>query len=274
MAESGHSIHSNHMEGHDVGQREEHSRTADHGESEAAVVVLMIQEIRRDGGTQGRAALNASVVRQYAALMRDEIPFPPVRVWFDGSSYWLADGFHRVAAASAAGLTQISAQVLHGSLSDAIWDSCTTNSTHGFRRSSADIAAILKRALEHPNACTMSNVELARYLGLPETTVRRWRKRLSSSRGEDSVRVVSRKGTTYALRTRGITEHSESRHGFRPKSKRQLKLELEEVRQVASPKVAEILDMIDLWAFGNGTAKAYINALEEWVTLYLKDARL
>jgi ParB-like chromosome segregation protein Spo0J len=44
--------------------------------------------------------------------------FPPVVVFHGGRKYWLADGFHRVDAAEAAGLDKILAEVRKGERRD------------------------------------------------------------------------------------------------------------------------------------------------------------
>src|ERR1035437_3553287 len=91
--------------------------------TQSGVQILLISVIRRDGHTQHRVAVDPSIIAEYASLMREGVAFPPVRVWWDGSDYWLSDGFQRVSAAEIAGCTQIAAKVLHGTLSDAQWDS-------------------------------------------------------------------------------------------------------------------------------------------------------
>ena len=43
---------------------------------------------------------------------------PPVTVCFDGSDYWLRDGFHRVEAARQVGLGNIEAEIIPGTLDE------------------------------------------------------------------------------------------------------------------------------------------------------------
>ena len=135
------------------------------------ILVLEIHRIRRDGDTQGRVALNESIIQEYANLMRAGVEFPPVRTWFDGCAYWLSDGFQRMAAAELVGLNQISAEVFRGTLEDARWDSYAANAAHGLRRTRADIEVIIRRAVEHPKGSQISSRELARHLGMPEPTL-------------------------------------------------------------------------------------------------------
>ncbi|MDR9404901.1 MAG: hypothetical protein RI580_15850 [Halothece sp. Uz-M2-17] len=54
-----------------------------------------LSDLRLDGGTQPRIELNPEVIAEYTELLRNDIKFPPITVYFDGVNYWLADGFHR-----------------------------------------------------------------------------------------------------------------------------------------------------------------------------------
>ena len=56
---------------------------------------LKLNQIRIDGGTQSRVDIDEQVVAEYADLYHQGIQLPPVTVFYDGTDYWLADGFHR-----------------------------------------------------------------------------------------------------------------------------------------------------------------------------------
>lgn len=99
---------------------------------------LPIARIRRDGGTQTRAEISADKVAEYSEDMRAGAEFPAVVVFHDGSTYWLADGFHRVAAAEAAGLAEVACEVKQGDRRAAILYSVGANHDHGLPRSPAD----------------------------------------------------------------------------------------------------------------------------------------
>ena len=220
---------------------------------------LALALLRVDGDTQHRIAIHAAVVAEYAALMEAGAEFPPIRVWWDGTDYWLSDGFHRLAAAKRAGLVSIAAEVLQGSLADAQWDSYAANSAHGVRRTAEETQRVVRLALRHPNAAMRSNVEIAKHLHIPEATLRRWRKLLSSSSDEDTTRVVTRGGSTYLLRTANI-----GHRGSRPKSKsrRDLEADLAAMKARSSPQIRRLLNIVGNWALGRATAEACLEALE------------
>jgi len=220
---------------------------------------LPLAFLRVDGDTQHRVTIHTSVVAEYAALMKAGEEFPPIRVWCDGDNYWLADGFHRVAAAKVAGLTRLVADVLHGTLADAQWDSYAANSTHGVRRTEEENRRVIRLALRHPNAARRSNVEIAKHLHIPEATLRRWRKSLSSSADEDGSRIVTRGESTYVLQTANI-----GRRSSRPKSKsrRDLQAELTAMKERSSPQIRRLLNIVGNWALGRASAEACLEALE------------
>ena len=70
---------------------------------------------------------------------------------FDGTDYWLADGFHRFWAAKEAGLTEIYEEIHPGTLRDAILFSLSANSKHGLRRTNADKRKAVQTLLDDPS---------------------------------------------------------------------------------------------------------------------------
>jgi hypothetical protein len=99
---------------------------------------IKLADIRLDGGTQPRTAMCVETVGDYAEAIGSGIALPPVTVYYDGSAYWLADGFHRCAATSTAGLLEIECDVIQGTLEDAQWHSFSANKNNGLRRSNDD----------------------------------------------------------------------------------------------------------------------------------------
>jgi len=148
-----------------------------------------IGSIRKDGQTQHRSAMDPKIVAEY--LMRDGFVFPPAKLWWDGADCWLADGFHRLAAAESALDYDINAEVWSGSLGDAQSDSFSANTLHGLRWTVAEREQIIQRAVAHPHGRRLSNVGLAKHLRVSEKTIRRWRKTVSSACVEAKIRLVT-----------------------------------------------------------------------------------
>jgi hypothetical protein len=116
-------------------------------------IQIRIAELRTDRGTQTRASISAATVTEYAACMRREAKFPPIKVYRVNGEFWVVDGFHRLEAAKQCGFDTIEAEVFDGTRSDAIRASLQANQTHGLRRSNADKRSAAKLGLnEFPNS--------------------------------------------------------------------------------------------------------------------------
>ncbi|WP_449255170.1 MT-A70 family methyltransferase [Bosea sp. (in: a-proteobacteria)] len=100
--------------------------------------LIPLARIRRDGGTQPRAALDAATVETYADTLVEGGKLPPVGLTYDGTDYWLWDGFHRAAAHERAGRAAIEADVTSGTRRDAVLLAVGANATHGLRRTTED----------------------------------------------------------------------------------------------------------------------------------------
>lgn len=97
-----------------------------------------LAEIRLDGGTQSRVALDQTVVGEYADALAAGVTLPPITAFFDGAAFWLADGFHRYFAHRQTGEAEISVDVREGTQRDAILWAAGANACHGMRRTNED----------------------------------------------------------------------------------------------------------------------------------------
>ena len=172
---------------------------------------LPLGEIRRDGGTQPRAALDDEILTEYAEAMKAGSEFPPVVVFYDGAAYWLADGFHRVNAAIRAELTGVAAQVIAGTQRDAILYSIGANATHGLRRTNADKRRAVDRLLRDDEWGKWSDREIARRCAVSNNFVSEFRRSLSSNDSDERT-YTTKHGTVATMNTAAIGQAVESEH--------------------------------------------------------------
>lgn len=175
---------------------------------------INIADIRVNGGTQSRASIDRGVVSDYAEAVRDGATFPPITVFFDGSSYWLADGFHRYEAYSAAQVYDVPADIRQGTQRDAILFSVGANASHGLRRTNDDKRRAVLTLLNDPEWSSWSNREIARACGVSEYLVRDTRG-ICDKNADSQVRTVTRNGTTYQQNTANIGASSKAEQTVR-----------------------------------------------------------
>jgi hypothetical protein len=142
-----------------------------------------------DGGTQSRAQLDWMAIDEYAAAMKDGDEFPPVIVYYDGSAYWLADGFHRVRAAEKAGLAKIAADIRQGTRRDAVLHSVGANALHGVRRTNRDKRLAITVLLNDPEWAKNTDNEIARLTGTSFYLASTTRKSISNFEIDDGIRI-------------------------------------------------------------------------------------
>ena len=99
---------------------------------------LSLAKIRTDGGTQMRVAISNETLLDYRDKWKSGVEFDPIDVFYDGVTYWLADGFHRFYGAREAKRKDIPATIHNGTVRDAILFACGANTAHGLRRTNAD----------------------------------------------------------------------------------------------------------------------------------------
>lgn len=166
--------------------------------------------IKVDGGTQMRAQLDAATVAEYADTMTASGwgAFPPIIAYYDGSDYWIADGFHRLAAwRSLADFSDalIPADVRSGTRRDAILHAAGANASHGLRRTNADKRRAVETLLRDEEWAKWSNGEIARRCAVSDVFVGKVRDDLSPNGLEiPTERTVTRNGTTYTQNTANV----------------------------------------------------------------------
>lgn len=158
---------------------------------------IEVASIRVDHDLQPRAAINQEVVEEYAAALEDGATFPPVTVFDDGQVYWLADGFHRHAAALRAKQTTIACNVAAGNRRAAMVAAACANTTHGLRRTNADKRRAVTVLLQDPEWVDKTDRKIASVLGVDHRFVGHMREELGAGR---DVRLVERNGTTFERR--------------------------------------------------------------------------
>lgn len=185
------------------------------GES-GGVKLVRLDQIRIDGDTQTRVAVDEDVVAEYAVTYEQEISggearLPPVECVWDGVSYWLWDGYHRYHAAGKAGAAEVPVRWRPGTLQDARWLACGANTAHGLRRTNADKRRAVEMALAmHPEG---SDRAIADHCGVSSPTVARVRAALVSVKVlqmEGDSRTVTRGGTTYQQDTSNIGKRQDA----------------------------------------------------------------
>lgn len=159
---------------------------------------LALELIRRDGGTQPRAFMNTVTVMDYTEILQEGGYLPPVDVFYDGTDYWLADGYHRIQAAKEVGFKSFSCIVHQGDVKAAQWFSFGANKDHGLRRTNADKQRTVEAALEHPASGSMTDSDIADHCGVNRRMVLEYRKKHLVTGSQDSpARTVTRKGKQY-----------------------------------------------------------------------------
>jgi hypothetical protein len=163
--------------------------------------LVPLAQIPTDGQT--RVQVRPGVVRDYAAAMARQtaeggLRFPPVILFTDCQSYWLADGFHRIVAARKAGLTEFPAEVRPGTARDALLAGISANSAHGLPRSNADKRNAVALLLADSEWSQWSDREIGRRCQVSHRVAARLR-RASGSEIQMKERKVQRQGVVYPM---------------------------------------------------------------------------
>ena len=171
------------------------------------VAPLPVMQIHIDDAIQPRTGLSEIVVHEYATLYaesEDTEPLPPLDVFQIERRYYVADGFHRLAAAKEAKRKEVVCHVYTGTQPEAMRHAAFANLRRGLAYSQHDRQRILERLLQDPEASQRSNRDLAQVLGLSHVTVGRARQRLATIATLEAEWQVLPEPQTMAPRTEQI----------------------------------------------------------------------
>lgn len=121
-----------------------------------------INDIRIDGGTQGRMVIDQTTVAKYVENMKEGDEFPRMFTVFDGTTHWLVDGFHRYHAMKIIGVKTVEIDYKPGTLEEAQVMSFGMNARHGLPRTNEDKRKVVQAAMEHPLLKDKSDYEIAK----------------------------------------------------------------------------------------------------------------
>lgn len=132
---------------------------------------VKLDAIRIDGGTQCRVVVDQPTVYTYLENMKEGDEFPPMETVFDGSTYWLTDGFHRWHAYKLMGVKEIEIKYKPGTREDAVLMALKANSKHGKNLTNEDKRNKVMMALSIPGYEEKSNYEIAKICELSQSFV-------------------------------------------------------------------------------------------------------
>lgn len=139
--------------------------------ADAKLAEIKLEDIRIDGGTQYRDEINQNTVRDYSEAMRNGAVFPPMEVTFDGTYYWMWNGFHRYFTHMACGSRMVSVSWVAGTQSDAQILAMGANPTHGLQRNKATKRNQVMAALTHEDTKHLNNLQISKLCTVADSFV-------------------------------------------------------------------------------------------------------
>lgn len=127
---------------------------------------LPVAQLTFDSDVQCRESIQMGVVAEYKESLANGVTFPPLVVFFDGKTNWVADGFHRGHAYRDTGVVTCPCDVRQGTKRDAILYACGANASHGLKRTNADKRRAVLTLLRDAEWSQWSDRELGRRAGV------------------------------------------------------------------------------------------------------------
>ena len=184
---------------------------------------LMIKKIpfsfiKEDHATQVRGAVSSARVRDLTALLNEtEADLDPIDVFLPMGSgepsaanpFWLADGYHRVAAYRSAGKAKVPARLHEGGQREAIEFGLRKNGHHGTPMSNKEKRHATELAVLHPEIGQYTDKKIAKMIGVSQTLVNNIRRGVMPAAKPDPEEVAEL-DTTPSPKKRSGKKESES----------------------------------------------------------------
>ena len=204
---------------------------------------LKFSAVRTDGGTQSRKSIDPKWVKDYAENMQEGAKFPPPVAFYDGDKYWLADGFHRMAAMKSNGLTEGEFEVIEGTVRQAKLYSIRANNFHGRNMTFEEKKNNIIFMLKDEEYGKWSDEKIAQEGGVSRITVFRIRKQLIKE-GEitpkTETKYIDKHGKEKVMNTTSLAKEDKPPKEKPPEEKpaeepEEKELTKEEVEQMEMP---------------------------------------
>lgn len=152
---------------------------------------LPIASIETKAKTQQRPLCDETVA-EYQRLVKfgykctqEGEGFPPIEVFYDGSAYYLTDGFHRWHAHRKAGERYIAAIVTEGTYKDARWASYGANTKHGLPLKLGQKKTIVLNVVQDEDFKFVTDDQISKHVGVSRTYVGQVRRGLEKSNNDE-----------------------------------------------------------------------------------------
>jgi hypothetical protein len=160
--------------------------------AEHEIVELPLGRIKVDPSIQSRTKTHPGYVQEFGEAMVGGAVFPPVVVFFDGKTYWLADGFHRHAGAAMVGIAKLRAEIRRGSRRDAVFHSAGANIKFSIPRTPGDVKRAVYLLFEDPECWGWTDRRIGDHCGVSGHTVKLYRVGYARDRNLKLPDVVTR----------------------------------------------------------------------------------
>jgi len=175
---------------------------------------VRLDNIRIDGNTQFRDQINQEVVGVYKEAMRGGDIFPPIDVMFDGTDYWLYDGFHRYFAVHELGEKEIEVHYKPGTKRDAFIASLGVNDKHGLQRNNATKRKVVEAALADEELRELPNTHIAKLCKVSDTFVASIRNPEAKAKQKEKVKHHYEKKLLDKVANSDVSVGSTDSHGL------------------------------------------------------------